>query len=241
MLSTPPAFILSQDQTLRSKAASPPPTDHVSVILFLKLSVGAPRPLTGKKVELALSNVRLTSEKTYCPSLEFHPQYPVVKVPREASRPAALASGARRYFTGFPVGCQRPFSKFLKIRFQREPASTGSEEPATAPSSSAELVEYSLGSKSARGNLENFLNDISTTLATRVTRKLPLPHHAKPPPANRISQKPGVLIWQNICPLKQKSTLSGVNHYSRNHFVAQVRPRKSARIRQVPASVLKGG
>ena len=100
MLSTPPAFILSQDQTLRSKAASPPPTDHVSVILFLKLSVGAPRPLTGKKVELALSNVRLTSEKTYCPSLEFHPQYPVVKVPREASRPAALASGARKYFTG---------------------------------------------------------------------------------------------------------------------------------------------
>ena len=91
----------------------------------------------------------------------------------------------------------------MKIRFQREPASTGSEEPATAPSSSAELVEYSLGSKSARGNLENFLNGISTTLATRVTRKLPLPHHAKPP-ANRISQKPGVLIWQNICPLKQK-------------------------------------
>ena len=34
VLRTPPAFILSQDQTLRSKAASPPPTDHVSVILF---------------------------------------------------------------------------------------------------------------------------------------------------------------------------------------------------------------
>ena len=100
MLSTPPAFILSQDQTLRSKAASPPPTDHVSVILFLKLSVGASGPLTGKKLKLALSNVRLTSEKTFVPSLEFHPQYPVVKVPREASRPAALAGGARKYFTG---------------------------------------------------------------------------------------------------------------------------------------------
>ena len=57
-------------------------------------------PLTGKKLKLALSNVRLTSEKTFVPSLEFHPQYPVVKVPREASRPAALASGARKYFTG---------------------------------------------------------------------------------------------------------------------------------------------
>ena len=100
VLGTPPAFILSQDQTLRSKAASPPPTDHVSVILFLKLSVGALGPLTGKKLKLALSNVRLTSEKTFVPSLEFHPQYPVVKVPREASRPAALASGARKYFTG---------------------------------------------------------------------------------------------------------------------------------------------
>ena len=34
--------------------------------------------------------------------------------------------------------------------------------------------------------------------------------------------------------MKQKNTLSGVNHYSRNHFVAQVRPRKSARVRQAP-------
>ena len=195
VLSTPPAFILSQDQTLRSKAASPPPTDHVSVILFLKLSVGALGPLTGKKLKLALSNVRLTSEKTFVPSLEFHPQYPVVKVPREASRPAALASGARKYFTGFPVGCQRLFSKFLKIRFQREPAATGPERPAAAPSSSADLIEYPFGSKSARGNLENSLNDIYATLATRATRKLPLACHAKPPlPANRVSQKPGVLV-----------------------------------------------
>ena len=134
-----------------------------------------------EKVKLALSNVRLTSEKTYCPSLEFHPQYPVVKVPREASRPAALASGARKYFTGFPVGCQRLFSKFLKIRFQRKPAGFGPERPATAPSSSADLVEYPFGSKSARGNLENSLNDISATLATRATHKLPPARHAKPP------------------------------------------------------------
>ena len=148
-----------------------------------------------EKVKLALSNVRLTSEKTFVPSLEFHPQYPVVKVPREASRPAALASGARKYFTGFPVGCQRLFSKFLKIRFQREPAATGPERPAAAPSSSADLVEYPFGSKSARGNLENSLNDIYATLATRATRKLPLACHAKPPlPANRVSQKPGVLV-----------------------------------------------
>lgn len=34
--------------------------------------------------------------------------------------------------------------------------------------------------------------------------------------------------------MKQKNTLSGVNHYSRNHYVAQVRPRKSARVRQAP-------
>ena len=138
-------------------------------------------PLTGKKVKLALSNVRLTSEKTYCPSLEFHPQYPVVKVPREASRPAALASGARKYFAGFSICCQRLFSKFLKIRFQRKPAGFGPERPATAPSSSADLVEYPFGSKSARGNLENSLNDISATLATRATHKLPPARHAKPP------------------------------------------------------------
>ena len=53
--------------------------------------------------------------------------------------------------------------------------------PAAAPSSSADLVEYPFGSKSARGNLENSLNDIYATLATRATRKLPLACHAKPP------------------------------------------------------------
>ena len=181
VLSTPPAFILSQDQTLRSNSARRRRQIDVSLDSVLKLSVGASGPLTGKKLKLALSNVRLTSEKTYCPSLEFHPQYPVVKVPREASRPAALASGARKYFTGFPVGCQRLFSKFLKIRFQREPAGTDPEGPVAAPSSSVDLVEYPFGSKSARGNLENSLNDIYATLATRATRKLPLACHAKPP------------------------------------------------------------
>ena len=46
-----------------------------------------------------------------------------------------------------------------------------------------------------KGNLENSLNDIYATLATRATRKLPLACHAKPPlPANRVSQKPGVLV-----------------------------------------------
>ena len=188
-----------------------------------------------EKVKLALSNVRLTSEKTYCPSLEFHPQYPVVKVPREASRPAALASGARKYFTGFPVGCQRLFSKFLKIRFQREPAATGPERPAAAPSSSADLVEYPFGSKSARGNLENSLNDIYATLATRATRKLPLACHAKPPPPSKSSLAEARSSCLTEClPFETKNTLSGVNHYSRNHFVAQARPRKSARVRQAP-------
>ena len=100
VLSTPPAFILSQDQTLRSNSARRRRQIDVSLDSVLKLSVGASGPLTGKKLKLALSNVRLTSEKTFVPSLEFHPQYPVVKVPREASRPAALASGARKYFTG---------------------------------------------------------------------------------------------------------------------------------------------
>ena len=181
MLSTPPAFILSQDQTLRSNSARRRRQIDVSlesVFKTLRRGLGAP---DREKVKLALSNVRLTSEKTFVPSLEFHPQYPVVKVPREASRPAALASGTRKYFTGFPVGCQRLFSKFLKIRFQREPAGTGPEGPAAAPSSSADLVEYPFGSKSARGNLENSLNDIYATLATRSTRKLPLACHAKPP------------------------------------------------------------
>ena len=177
----------------------------MSLDSVLKLSVGAGAP-DREKVKLALSNVRLTSEKTYCPSLEFHPQYPVVKVPREASRPAALASGARKYFTGFSIGCQRLFSKFLKIRFQREPASTGPEEPATAPSSSAELIEYSLGSKNARGNLENFLNDISTTLATRVTRKLPLPHHATPPPRKSNLTEARSSYLAEYLPFKTKKT-----------------------------------
>ena len=87
------------------------------------------------------------------------------------------------------------FKIFEKSRFQREPAATGPERPAAAPSSSADLVEYPFGSKSARGNLENSLNDIYATLATRATRKLPLACHAKPPlPANRVSQKPGVLV-----------------------------------------------
>ena len=118
MLSTPPAFILSQDQTLRSNSARRRRQIDVSLDSVLKLSVGALGPLTGKKLKLALSNVRLTSEKTYCPSLEFHPQYPVVKVPREASRPAALASGARKYFALFRSPCQ-PLHKTSTILFQR--------------------------------------------------------------------------------------------------------------------------
>ncbi|WP_370798569.1 hypothetical protein, partial [Adlercreutzia equolifaciens] len=75
-----------------------------------------------------------------------------------------------KYFTGFPVGCQRLFSKFLKIRFQREPAGTGPEGPAAAPSSSADLIEYPFGSKSARGNLENSLNDIYAKLIRELIR-----------------------------------------------------------------------
>ena len=73
------------------------------------------------------------------------------------------------------------FKIFEKSRFQRKPAGFGPERPATAPSSSADLVEYTFGSKSARGNLENSLNDISATLATRATHKLPPARHAKPP------------------------------------------------------------
>ena len=64
------------------------------------------------------------------------------------------------------------------------------------------------------------------------------PRHATlslPPSKSNLAEARSSYLTEYL-PFETKNTLSGVNHYSRNHFVAQVRPRKSARHRQVRPS-----
>ena len=62
------------------------------------------------------------------------------------------------------------------------------------------------------------------------------PRHATlslPPSKSNLAEARSSYLTEYL-PFETKNTLSGVNHYSRNHFVAQVRPWMSARVRQAP-------
>ena len=99
MLSTPPAFILSQDQTLRSKAASPPPTDHVSVILF-ENSPSGPRAPDREKVKAC---------SLECPSDIREDVCSVSRIP-------SSVSGCQGSAGGFPP--RRPRERRKKILYR---------------------------------------------------------------------------------------------------------------------------
>ena len=103
VLSTPPAFILSQDQTLRSKSA---PKDASSKNLNLGLLSRCPEPCSG--------GGHLTR---FITSL-FVSQYPVFKVlggPSGPSRASAGGKRARRYITAPRYRCQELFSEILTL------------------------------------------------------------------------------------------------------------------------------
>ena len=107
VLSTPPAFILSQDQTLRSKSA---PKDASSKNLNLGLLPRCPEPCSG--------GGHLTR---FITSL-FVSQYPVFKVlggPSGPSRASAGGKRARRYITAPRYRCQELFFGNLNFISQR--------------------------------------------------------------------------------------------------------------------------
>ena len=106
MLSTPPAFILSQDQTLRSKAASPPPTDHVSVILF-ENSPSGPRAPDREKVKAC---------SLECPSDIREDVCSVSRIP-------SSVSGCQGSAGGFPPRRPRERRKEILYRDSHPPSS----------------------------------------------------------------------------------------------------------------------
>ena len=102
VLGTPPAFILSQDQTLRSNGLA-----AASVRLIqAEICLIRPAPASGPGPNRRGQNVRLTL---------FDPSRNSSTVSgSQGSAPSALVSGARRYFTRLPEVCQRLFSNFFE-------------------------------------------------------------------------------------------------------------------------------
>ena len=112
MLGTPPAFILSQDQTLRLKSAASLP--HLFDLGFRRL----PRPFGG-----------LGSPGGHL-SIRFISQYPVFKVPASPSGgPRRLPSGRAAQGDTLPSRCHPVKDFFQELSFRVRPGGPGPRPP----------------------------------------------------------------------------------------------------------------
>ena len=148
VLGTPPAFILSQDQTLRLRGGNRFP---------LKSDLGfGPRPPPVLRVR---ARAGFPFARIVCLAfLFFAVQYPVFKVLRRPSRgPVAFGStrSARRYITRPLPRRQELFSRFSDFFSRRLPAPGGRgapPPPSPSPAEKAARACYPLPAPGARGH-----------------------------------------------------------------------------------------
>ena len=152
VLGTPPAFILSQDQTLRLRGGNRFP---------LKSGLGfGPRPPPVLRVR---ARAGFPFARIVCLAfLFFAVQYPVFKVLRRPSRgPVAFGStrSARRYITRPLPRRQELFSRFSDFFSRRLPAPGGRgapPPPSPSPAEKAARACYPLPAPGARGHFGFF-------------------------------------------------------------------------------------
>ena len=133
VLGTPPAFILSQDQTLRSILVC-----RFPVRGNRRVSINSKIKVNSKKYHVnVLSGMYQSVFRGACTHALGSSQYPVLKVPKGPCPTFAPRCGARKNYTSIPHAVSRKISKRFFRPFAAAPVPCGPARLAFRPASRA--------------------------------------------------------------------------------------------------------